>query len=65
MLKLFLGVVVGYIAHDAVQPTAVGKVLDKLSLPSDLIVSPTDAERVLLKEVNNAQSFVQRIQISP
>lgn len=46
MLKLFLGGIVGYIVHDAVQPTAVGKVLDKLSLPSDLIVSPTDAKEV-------------------
>lgn len=49
MLQLFLGIVVGYIVHDAVQPTAVGKVLDKLSLPSDLIVSPTDAEKVPVK----------------
>lgn len=29
----------GYIIHDAVQPTVVGEVLDKLALPADLLVS--------------------------
>lgn len=27
----------GYIIHDALQPTVVGKVLDKVSLPSNLL----------------------------
>lgn len=38
MQGLFM-VILGYVIHDAVQPTAVGKILDKVSLPSDLIVS--------------------------
>lgn len=28
----------GYIIHDAIQPTVVGEVLDKISLPADLLV---------------------------
>lgn len=38
-MNYLLGAVLGYLIHDAVQPTAVGKVLDKISLPADLIVS--------------------------
>lgn len=38
-MNIVLGMVLGYIVHDAVQPTAVGKVLDKVSLPPDLFVS--------------------------
>lgn len=35
-MNLFIGILFGYIIHDAVQPTAVGKVLDKVALPADL-----------------------------
>lgn len=47
-MNWFLGMLFGYVIHDAVQPTVVGKVLDKVSLPSDLIVSKgtEDAEEV-------------------
>lgn len=38
-MNLIIGMLFGYIIHDAVQPTAVGKVLDKVALPSDLIIS--------------------------
>lgn len=41
-MNYILGMIVGYIIHDAVQPTAVGKVLDKVSLPADLIVTPEE-----------------------
>lgn len=37
-MNYLLGMLLGYIIHDAVQPTAVGAILDKISLPSDLIV---------------------------
>lgn len=37
---LFL--IFGYIIHDAIQPTAVGKVLNKIALPGDLIVGHAD-----------------------
>lgn len=37
-MNYLLGMVLGYIIHDAVQPTAVGAVLDKVSLPSDLFI---------------------------
>lgn len=43
-MKLLLGAIFGYIIHDAVQPTVVGQVLDKVSLPSDLFVSQKDEE---------------------
>lgn len=39
MFKVFLGALLGYIVHDAVQPTIVGEVLDKLALPEDLLVT--------------------------
>lgn len=35
-MSYLLGVILGYIIHDAVQPTAIGSVLDKVSLPGDL-----------------------------
>lgn len=38
-MNYLLGMLLGYIVHDAVQPTAVGKVLDKVAFPSDLFVS--------------------------
>lgn len=38
-MDYLLGVILGYIVHDAVQPTPVGKVLDKVALPKDLITS--------------------------
>lgn len=41
-MNYILGMIVGYIIHDAVQPTVVGKVLDKVSLPADLIVTPEE-----------------------
>lgn len=41
-MNYILGMLLGYIVHDAVQPTAIGKVLDKVSLPADLIVTPED-----------------------
>lgn len=39
-MNYLLGALLGYIVHDALQPTAVGKVLDKLALPNDLFVGP-------------------------
>lgn len=39
-MNLLLGALFGYIIHDALQPTAVGQVLDKAALPADLFVSP-------------------------
>ena len=36
-MKELVLVVLGYIIHDALQPTIVGKVLDKVSLPGDLL----------------------------
>lgn len=38
-MDYLLGALLGYIIHDAVQPTVVGKVLDKVALPADLINS--------------------------
>lgn len=45
-VNYLLGMVLGYIIHDAVQPTAVGTVLDKLSLPADLLVKGAANEKV-------------------
>lgn len=45
-MNYLLGMVLGYIIHDAVQPTAVGAVLDKISLPHDLIVKEATSEKV-------------------
>lgn len=44
MWNILSGLIFGYIIHDAVQPTAVGKVLDKMALPSDLFVEPPKGE---------------------
>lgn len=41
-MDYLLGMIVGYIVHDALQPTAVGKVLDKVSLPADLLITPEE-----------------------
>lgn len=41
MDKLLM-LILGYIVHDAVQPTAIGKVLDKVSLPKDLLTGGGD-----------------------
>lgn len=38
-MQSILLVVVGYLIHDAVQPTVVGTVLDKLALPGDLLTN--------------------------
>lgn len=38
-MDYLLGMVLGYIIHDAIQPTPVGEVLDKIALPADLITS--------------------------
>lgn len=42
-MNYLLGMLLGYIIHDAVQPTVVGTVLDKVSLPGDLFVSGSTA----------------------
>lgn len=39
MMNVLIGMLLGYIVHDAVQPTAVGTVLDKLALPADLLTT--------------------------
>lgn len=41
-MNWILGALMGYIIHDAVQPTVVGQVLDKVALPADLFVPPSD-----------------------
>lgn len=38
-MNWILGMLAGYIIHDALQPTPVGQVLDKIALPADLFVS--------------------------
>lgn len=43
-MNYLLGAILGYIIHDALQPTVVGQVLDKVSLPSNLFVSQPDKE---------------------
>lgn len=37
-MQVLIGLIFGYIIHDAVQPTAGGQLLDKMSLPSDFLV---------------------------
>lgn len=44
-MHLILRMLIGYIIHDAVQPTMVGQVLDEISLPADLLV-PHDETQV-------------------
>lgn len=41
-MNIIISMIVGYIIHDAVQPTAVGKVLDKVALPADLFVKEAE-----------------------
>ena len=36
-MNILIGMLLGYIVHDAIQPTPIGKVLDTVSLPSDLL----------------------------
>lgn len=43
-MNYILGMLLGYIVHDAVQPTPVGKVLDKMALPSDLFITNANSE---------------------
>lgn len=38
-MNYFLGMLLGYIIHDALQPTAIGQMLDKVALPADLFVA--------------------------
>lgn len=40
LLKLISGLILGYIFHDAVQPTVVGKALDKVAMSPDLFANP-------------------------
>lgn len=42
-MNWFLGMVFGYIIHDAIQPTIVGQVLDKIALPADLLVAKEES----------------------
>lgn len=39
-MNYLLGMLLGYIMHDAVKPTPVGTVLDKVALPADLFTGP-------------------------
>lgn len=41
-MNAILWIITGYLVHDAVQPTAVGNVLDKIALPPDLFVKKDD-----------------------
>lgn len=43
-MNYLLGMLLGYIIHDAVQPTVVGQVLDKVSLPADLLTSSKEGD---------------------
>lgn len=52
-MNMILNMILGYIIHDAVQPTAVGKILDKVSLPADLIVS-NDSDSAVSGDGDNA-----------
>lgn len=36
-MNAILWLSIGYIIHDAIQPTIVGEVLDKISLPANLL----------------------------
>lgn len=38
-MNILLALIAGYCIHDALQPTPVGQVLDKLALPADLFVA--------------------------
>lgn len=46
-MQQLLMIILGYVIHDAIQPTLVGEVLDKLALPADLLMKTkgeTDAQ---------------------
>lgn len=43
-MNILLGMVLGYIIHDAIQPTPVGTVLDKIALPGDLFTTSAPSE---------------------
>lgn len=42
MLNFVFGALLGYIIHDAVEPTVVGETLDKIKLPANLFVDPAE-----------------------
>lgn len=44
-MHYIFGALLGYIIHDAVQPTAIGKVLDKVALPADLLRGDSDESK--------------------
>lgn len=45
-MNVIIGLIMGYIIHDAVQPTVIGEVLDKVALPADLFISTrSDGQR--------------------
>lgn len=37
-MNYLLGAVLGYVLHDALKPTVIGKALDPISLPADTFV---------------------------
>lgn len=37
-MNYLLGMLFGYIIHDALKPTAVGKILNEVSFPADMFV---------------------------
>lgn len=41
-MNILISLIIGYVIHDAVQPTAVGKVLDKFALPADTFTSVSE-----------------------
>lgn len=43
-MNVLLALIAGYCIHDAIQPTPVGQLLDKVSLPADLLVANTTVE---------------------
>lgn len=45
-MNWILGLIAGYIIHDAIQPTVVGKILDEVALPADLFVKPETQEDI-------------------
>lgn len=56
-MNIILNMILGYIIHDAIQPTVVGRVLDKISLPADLIVAPAP-DQPADGDNDNAQVFM-------
>lgn len=43
-MNFLLALIAGYCIHDAIQPTAVGQLLDKVALPADLLVAAKTTE---------------------